>query len=215
MPPGRLPRTKELVLMGDLVDAARPGEAVEVTGIYKHSYNAALNSTNGFPVFTTMIEVNYVNKKEDLFSSFQITEDDIAAIRQLAADERIGERIFKSIAPSIYGHEDIKIALALALFGGQPKNVRNKHRIRGDLNVLLLGDPGLGIVSLGFVYYISLTVLNCVGRKIAISQVCGKNGAAWCLHDRARCFGSWLDSGSAHGSIDARMDARRWRACAR
>jgi DNA replication licensing factor MCM2 len=144
VPPGRLPRTKELVLHGDLVDSARPGEAVEVTGVYRHAYNAALNSTTGFPVFSTLIEVNYVNKKEDLFSSFQITEDDIAEIRRLAADERIGDRLFKSIAPSIYGHEDIKVALALSLFGGQPKNVRNKHRIRGDINVLLLGDPGLG-----------------------------------------------------------------------
>ena len=144
VPPGRLPRTKELVLHGDLVDAARPGEAVEVTGIFRHSYSASLNSTNGFPVFSTLIEVNYVNKKEDLFSSFQITEEDVAEIRRLATDERIGERLCKSIAPSIYGHDDIKIALALSLFGGQPKNVRNKHRIRGDINVLLLGDPGLG-----------------------------------------------------------------------
>jgi DNA replication licensing factor MCM2 len=144
VPPGRLPRTKELVLHGDLVDSARPGEAVEVTGVYRHAYNASLNSTTGFPVFSTLIEVNYVNKKEDLFSSFQITEDDVAEIRHLAADDRIADRLFKSIAPSIYGHEDIKVALALALFGGQPKNVRNKHRIRGDINVLLLGDPGLG-----------------------------------------------------------------------
>lgn len=48
----------------------------------------------------------------------------------------------KSIAPSIYGHEDIKTALALAMFGGQEKNVEGKHRLRGDINVLLLGDPG-------------------------------------------------------------------------
>ena len=51
-------------------------------------------------------------------------------------------QIIKSIAPSIYGHEDIKTALALAMFGGQGKNVQGKHRLRGDINVLLLGDPG-------------------------------------------------------------------------
>lgn len=51
-------------------------------------------------------------------------------------------QIIKSIAPSIYGHEDIKTALALAMFGGQEKNVQGKHRLRGDINVLLLGDPG-------------------------------------------------------------------------
>lgn len=51
-------------------------------------------------------------------------------------------QIIKSIAPSIYGHEDIKTAIALAMFGGQEKNVEGKHRLRGDINVLLLGDPG-------------------------------------------------------------------------
>lgn len=130
-------------------------------------------------MFSTLLEANYINKKEDLFSSFQISEDDIAMIQevkktlllsfwllfdslslslnfflsltashctQMSKDSRIAERIFKSVAPSIYGHEDIKIALGLAMFGGQSKNIRNKHRIRGDLNVLLLGDPGLGKV---------------------------------------------------------------------
>lgn len=53
-----------------------------------------------------------------------------------------GFQIVKSIAPSIYGHEDIKTAIALAMFGGQEKNVEGKHRLRGDINILLLGDPG-------------------------------------------------------------------------
>ena len=57
-------------------------------------------------------------------------------------DSRIGKRIIKSIAPSIYGHEDIKTAIALSLFGGVSKDIGGKHRIRGDINVLLLGDPG-------------------------------------------------------------------------
>lgn len=61
----------------------------------------------------------------------------------LAADPRIGQRIIKSIAPSIYGHETIKTALALALFGGQAKAPTGSHRLRGDINVLLLGDPGV------------------------------------------------------------------------
>merc|ERR1719445_2057117 len=71
-----------------------------------------------------------------------MTEEDIKAINALSKDERIGERIIASIAPSIYGHEDIKRALALALFGGQPKDKSDKHKVRGDLNILLSGDPG-------------------------------------------------------------------------
>merc|ERR1712061_845765 len=66
----------------------------------------------------------------------------MGAIMALSKDERIGERIMASISPSIYGHDDIKRALALTLFGGQPKDKSDKHRVRGDLNVLMCGDPG-------------------------------------------------------------------------
>merc|ERR1712061_353196 len=66
----------------------------------------------------------------------------MGAIMALSKDERIGERIMASISPSIYGHDDIKRALALTLFGGQPKDKSDKHRVRGGLNVLMCGDPG-------------------------------------------------------------------------
>merc|ERR1712025_1027288 len=72
----------------------------------------------------------------------RMTDDDIKAITQLSKDERIGERIIASIAPSVFGHEDIKRALALSLFGGVSKNPQEKHKVRGDINVLLCGDPG-------------------------------------------------------------------------
>ncbi|KYR02137.1 MCM family protein [Tieghemostelium lacteum] len=142
VPAGRLPRTKDVILVDDLIDIIRPGEEIEVTGIYKHNFDTKLNHQHGFPVFATMIEANYVNKKEDLLSSFILSEQDEKEIRKLARDENIGQKIIKSIAPSIYGHEDIKIGLALALFGGTPKDVQGKHTIRGDINVLILGDPG-------------------------------------------------------------------------
>ncbi|KAJ3357541.1 MCM DNA helicase complex subunit [Entophlyctis luteolus] len=139
---GRLPRNKVVILLWDLVDSVRPGEEIEVTGIFRNSYDVGLNSKQGFPVFSTVIEANYISKKEDAFASFKLTEDDHRAIRELSRDGNIIQRIIKSIAPSIYGHEDIKTALALAMFGGVAKNPQGKHRLRGDINVLLLGDPG-------------------------------------------------------------------------
>ncbi|CAL9129890.1 unnamed protein product [Musa textilis] len=142
VPAGRLPRYKEVILLNDLIDCARPGEEIEVTGIYTNNFDLSLNTKNGFPVFATVVEANYVTKKQDLFSAYKLTDEDKAEIEKLAKDPRIGERIIKSIAPSIYGHEDIKMAIALAMFGGQEKIVQGKHRLRGDINVLLLGDPG-------------------------------------------------------------------------
>ncbi|CAI0381468.1 unnamed protein product [Linum tenue] len=142
VPAGRLPRHKEVILLNDLIDCARPGEEIEVTGVYTNNFDLSLNTKNGFPVFATIIEANYVTKKHDLFSSYKLTQEDKEEIEMLAKGPRIGERIVKSIAPSIYGHEDVKAAIALAMFGGQEKNVEGKHRLRGDINVLLLGDPG-------------------------------------------------------------------------
>ncbi|KAK4261677.1 hypothetical protein QN277_004640 [Acacia crassicarpa] len=142
VPAGRLPRYKEVILLNDLIDCARPGEEIEVTGVYTNNFDMSLNTKNGFPVFATVVEANYISKKQDLFSSYKLTQEDKDEIEKLAKDPRIGERIIKSIAPSIYGHEDIKTAIALAMFGGLEKNVEGKHRLRGDINVLLLGDPG-------------------------------------------------------------------------
>lgn len=142
VPAGRLPRHKEVILLWDLIDSARPGELVEVTGIYQNNFSYALNAKNCFPVFATIIEANFLCKQADQFAQFRLTEEDQQEIRLIASDPFIGSRIIRSIAPSIYGHYNIKTAIALSLFGGQPKNVQGKHPIRGDINVLLLGDPG-------------------------------------------------------------------------
>jgi DNA replication licensing factor MCM2 len=142
VPPGRVPRTKEVLLADDLIDIARPGEEVEVTGVFENTFDSSLTLKSGFPVFNTFISANHISRREDASSVSNLSESDIRQILDLAQDPKIGERIAKSIAPSIHGHDTCKMALAMSLFGGVPKNVNDKHRIRGDVNVLLLGDPG-------------------------------------------------------------------------
>ena len=83
----------------------------------------------GFPVFATFLEANHVRCKSDAHSLDTLTEDAINAVHRLARDPHVGERIIDSIAPSIYGHRDIKACIALALFGGQEKHV-GSHRLR-------------------------------------------------------------------------------------
>jgi len=139
---GRLPRSKDSILLGDLCDSCKPGDEIELTGVYTNNYDGSLNTNNGFPVFATVIMANHILRKDDSNATKNLTDDDIKAIMALSKDERIGERIMASIAPSIYGHEGIKRGLALTLFGGQAKDKSDKHRVRGDLNVLLCGDPG-------------------------------------------------------------------------
>uniref|UniRef100_A0A668VGC8 DNA replication licensing factor MCM2 n=1 Tax=Oreochromis aureus TaxID=47969 RepID=A0A668VGC8_OREAU len=139
---GRLPRSKDAILLADLVDSCKPGDEIELTGIYHNNYDGSLNMANGFPVFATVILANHITRRDEGVAVAELTDEDVKAIVALSKDERIGERIFASMAPSIYGHEDIKRALALSLFGGEPKNPGGKHKVRGDINVLLCGDPG-------------------------------------------------------------------------
>ncbi|QEL61711.1 hypothetical protein CJJ09_003864 [Candidozyma auris] len=148
VPAGRLPRHREVILMADLVDIAKPGEEVEVVGIYKNNYDGGLNAKNGFPVFATIVEANSIKRKETSTSlnndsgASSWVEEDEREFRRLSRERGIIDKIIGSMAPSIYGHRDIKTAIACSLFGGVAKDIDGKHSIRGDINVLLLGDPG-------------------------------------------------------------------------
>ncbi|KAK5168673.1 MCM DNA helicase complex subunit [Saxophila tyrrhenica] len=142
VPAGRLPRHREVILLWDLIDSAKPGEEVEITGVYRNNYDAQLNNKNGFPVFATILEANHVVKSHDQLAGFRLTEEDEREIRALSRDPKIVDKLINSIAPSIYGHTDIKTAVALSLFGGVSKQAQGMHSIRGDINILLLGDPG-------------------------------------------------------------------------
>ncbi|CDF33351.1 unnamed protein product [Chondrus crispus] len=201
VPAGRLPRYKEVILLNDLIDCARPGEEIEVTGVYRHNVDPSINITNGFPVFATVIEANYIRKMEDAHADMALTDDNIAEIRQLSKDTRIAERIFASMAPSIYGHANIKRAIALALFGGQFKEVGEKHRIRGDINLLMMGDPGTAKSQ--FLKYVEKTAhravyatgkgasavgLTAVVHRDPVTREWTLEGGALVLADRGVCL---------------------------
>ena len=102
-------------------------------------YDLGLAQRNGFPVFSTIIEANHVAKKEKLGAAVggvdAVSDDDKREILRLARDPRIAERIVRSLAPSLYGCRHAKTCVAFALFGGVAKDIENKHRIRGDINV--------------------------------------------------------------------------------
>jgi DNA replication licensing factor MCM2 len=105
------------------------------------------------------------------------------------------------MAPSIYGHHDIKTAIALSLFGGEAKEINKKHKIRGDINVLIMGDPGTAKSQ--FLKYIEKTAhravyttgqgasavgLTAAVRKDAITREWTLEGGALVLADRGVCM---------------------------
>lgn len=122
VPAGRIPCTKECILTADLCDSCKPGDEIDITGIYTTTYDSLLNTEYGFPIFATCILANHVIVKDNKQLIEKLTNEDEKLIKQLAEDHKIADRIAATIAPSIYGHQYIKKALALSLFGGKKKN---------------------------------------------------------------------------------------------
>ncbi|KAI5189711.1 DNA replication licensing factor MCM2 [Nematocida minor] len=202
VPPGRLPRSKEVVLQYDLIDCVRPGDEIELTGTYGNTYSVSHSSKNtGVPSFSTCIEALSIIKKEDVSSVVNITPQDEKEIRRLSKLENIHNIIIQSIAPSIHGHYPAKRAMALSVFGGVPKHSSNNHKVRGDINVLLLGDPGMAKSQLlKYIQSISHRAVFATGqgasavgltamvRKDPVSKEWTLEGGALVLADKGVCL---------------------------
>jgi replicative DNA helicase Mcm len=138
VPPGQLPRSIDVVLTEDIVDTVRPGDRVSLVGVVK----LLRGSKKGSSVYDFYVEANNVIPAQRLLEEVSISPEDEARIRELARDPMIRRRIVASIAPAIYGYWDLKEAIALLLFGGVPKVLSDGTRIRGEIHVLIIGDPG-------------------------------------------------------------------------
>ncbi|RLF15559.1 MAG: Minichromosome maintenance protein MCM [Thermoprotei archaeon] len=138
LPPGQLPRSVDVIVTDDLVDKARPGDRVSVIGIVK-VHQERPSSPASFSIY---IEANNIEVSESGLEGVEITPEDEKKILELAKDPDIHKKIIRSIAPSIYGNEDIKEAIAYQLFGGVPKVYPDGVKVRGDIHILLIGDPG-------------------------------------------------------------------------
>ncbi|MDP2947653.1 MAG: LAGLIDADG family homing endonuclease, partial [Nanoarchaeota archaeon] len=153
---GEQPKRMTIFLKEDLVDPrmemrTTPGSRVKIIGVLKE---IALTSSSGATLtrFDLAIEANNVIPMEESFEDIDITEDDEKIIRELAADPDLLDKMTKSIAPSIWGHSDVKKALALQLFGGVQKRRSDETKMRGDIHILLVGDPGVAkSVMLSFI----------------------------------------------------------------
>jgi replicative DNA helicase Mcm len=131
------PYTIDAELLDDLCGLVNAGTRATISGMPRVVEKSKKDLT-----VDTIIEGNWVDLGEQSFSDMVITEAEEEEIKRLAKEPDILHRIASSIAPSIYGHETVKSAIALQLFGGVTR-VRGKNRTRGDIHILLLGDPGI------------------------------------------------------------------------
>ena len=142
-PPGQLPRSVDVLIEGDLCDACKPGDRVSISGIFRAVGGAA--STSGSGLFTTFVVANQIvllsGAEGRVKVDSSINEVDISNFMMFAKKPKVLSRMARSIAPSICGHDYIKRALLLLLIGGKERNLSNGTHLRGDLNLLMVGDP--------------------------------------------------------------------------
>ncbi|KAL7433317.1 hypothetical protein ACHAXH_002038 [Discostella pseudostelligera] len=140
-PMGQLPRSVEFILDHDLVDKVKPGDRVQIMGVYRALSSAAAGQRSTSGVFPTVVLVNDVRILGRDSHGLVFTPNDVRNIRSLGKRADILSILGRSICPSIHGHEVIKQALALQLLSGCEKNLPNGTHLRGDINILMVGDP--------------------------------------------------------------------------
>ncbi|XP_063827682.1 DNA replication licensing factor Mcm3 [Ostrinia nubilalis] len=141
-PAGQLPRSVDVVCDDDLVDKCKPGDRVQVVGNYRCLPSKQGSFTAG--TFRTILIANNITQiNKDM--NLNVTLEDIKLCKRLAKRATVDmfELLSKSLAPSIHGHEYIKKAILCLLLGGMEKILPNGTRLRGDINVLLIGDPSV------------------------------------------------------------------------
>uniref|UniRef100_A0A7S3CJV1 DNA replication licensing factor MCM5 n=1 Tax=Strombidium rassoulzadegani TaxID=1082188 RepID=A0A7S3CJV1_9SPIT len=157
IPTGEMPRTLLVTCDRNLTDKCTPGNRIKIMGILCVTSGGGKgrggnsNDQARSQVRTSYIRVvgiqSVVNQDGSAssmgFAMPNISEEDVEKFENMRKDPEIYEKICRSVAPSIFGHKDIKKAIACLMFGGCPKKLPDGMRLRGDINVLLLGDPSV------------------------------------------------------------------------
>lgn len=142
IPPGELPKSIPVRVRGDMTGEVRPGERITVYGILDSTPKDRLRKGD-LPLYDTFVESTYI-EGEEKESEVKLTADEKERIKDLKEDPELEEKVVGSIAPSIQGFENVKKAIAVALFEGTPKELGEGTRVRHTINVFLVGDPGTG-----------------------------------------------------------------------
>jgi replicative DNA helicase Mcm len=142
LPPGQLPRFFDVDVVGDIVNAARPGDRLVLTGIVRAEQDISPGQART-RVFRSKIDSNYIEVAGKDPGQIQITKEDEFLIRSVAANPDAYQRLIRSIAPAILGHEAVKEAILLLLVGGPQTILPDGTKLRGDINVFVVGDPGV------------------------------------------------------------------------
>jgi len=138
-PAGQLPRSVDIIADDDLVDKCKPGDRVQVIGTYRCLPSKKSGYTPG--TFRTILIANNIKTvSKEVTPTF--SPEDLMKIKKFARSKNdVFDLLSKSLAPSIHGHDYIKKAILCLLLGGTEKVLENGTRLRGDINIMMVGDP--------------------------------------------------------------------------
>ncbi|MFH0961645.1 MAG: minichromosome maintenance protein MCM [archaeon] len=145
---GEQPSRIDVILQDDLVEPSlrerlTPGNRVKLVGVMKEK-PVTLRTGVRSKIFDVYLQAIFVENTVQEFEKLELTKEDEGKIIEMSKDPKIKDKIIASIAPSIYGNEKIKEAIALQLFGGVMKVRSDGMKTRGEIHIFLVGDPGSG-----------------------------------------------------------------------
>lgn len=143
VPVGHIPRTMTIHVYGPQTRAMNPGDVVHVGGIFLPMPYSGFKAIRAGLLTDTYLDAQSIHQLKKQYTAMQRTPEIAAQIAELKDDPALYQKLASSIAPEIYGHEDVKKCLLLLLVGGVSKTVGDGMKIRGDINVCLMGDPGV------------------------------------------------------------------------
>ncbi|KAJ0400619.1 hypothetical protein ATCC90586_008486 [Pythium insidiosum] len=143
VPMGHIPRSLTVYLRGELTRTCEPGAVVTICGVFlPMPYSAQRQMQMGL-ITETYLEATDVTNHKTRYSAMESSEEMENEVLKLQESGNVYEVLSQSIAPEIYGHEDVKKALLLLMIGGVTKRMDEGMKLRGDINILLMGDPGV------------------------------------------------------------------------
>ena len=143
VPVGHIPRTLTVHCHGTLTRQINPGDVVDIAGIFLPIPYTGFKAIRAGLLTDTYLEAQYVHQHKKAYDDLVVDARTLRLIEQYKSSGHMYEYLSRSIAPEIYGHLDVKKALLLLLIGGVTKEMGDGMKIRGDINICLMGDPGV------------------------------------------------------------------------
>lgn len=143
VPIGQIPRTLTILCYGSLVRKVSPGDVADFSGVFLPTPYTGFQAMRAGLLTDTYLEAHHIVQHKKAYVDMTIDPRLVRKIDQFRVSGHIYEYLAKSIAPEIFGHLDVKKALLLLLVGGVSKHMGDGMKIRGDINICLMGDPGV------------------------------------------------------------------------